>query len=256
MNIVAIIQARMTSSRLPGKVLADIEGVPMLGRVVERVRRSRLVFSVVVASTDRREDDPVAAWCASAGVVVFRGSETDVLGRFVGAAARAGADVIIRITADCPLLDALVLDRTIEELVDHPGTDYASNVIERSYPRGLDVEVFTREALARMDRLGGSAASREHVTVPVRLEHPNAFMVRHVRHPVDDSDLRWTVDTSEDLEFVRLVYRALGLGERPVRHPAIVAWCRSNERWARRDEPAHTWDPSREGSAPTTGEIR
>ena len=256
MNIVAVIQARMTSSRLPGKVLADIEGAPMLARVVERVRRSRLVTAVVVACTDRDEDDPVAGWAASAGLPVFRGSEDDVLGRFVGAANRAGADVIIRITADCPLIDPEVLDRAIEELTDHPGADYTSNVIERSYPRGLDVEVFTREALARMDRLGRSAASREHVTIPVRLEHPGAFVVRHVRHPVDDSDLRWTVDTLEDLEWVRLVYRALGLAERPVKYATIVSWCRSNEAWARRDEVGHTWDPSREPRAPVTGEAR
>lgn len=256
MNIVAIVQARMTSTRLPRKVLVDIEGAPMLSRVVERIRRSRRVSGVVVACTDRRDDDPVAAWCASAGVPIFRGSETDVLGRYAGAAARFGADVIIRITADCPLLDAEVLDRAVDELIDHPGTDYASNVIERSYPRGLDVEVFTREALARMDRLGRSAASREHVTIPVRLEYPEAFVVRHVRHPVDDSDLRWTVDTADDLEFVRLVYRALGLGERLVRYPAIVTWCRRNETWARRDEPGHTWDPGRDHPAPATGERR
>lgn len=256
MNIVAVIQARMTSSRLPGKVLADIEGAPMVARVVDRVRRSRLVTEVVVACTDRHEDDPIAAWAAGSGVTLFRGSEDDVLGRFVGAANRAGADVIIRVTADCPLIDPEVLDRAIEELTDHPGTDYASNVIERSYPRGLDVEVFTREALARMDRLGRSAAAREHVTVPVRLERPDAFTVRNVRHAVDDSDLRWTVDTPEDLEWVRLVYRALGLGDRVVKYGAVVSWCRSNEAWARRDEPGHTWDPSRERSAPVTGEAR
>ena len=256
MNIVAVIQARMTSTRLPGKVLADLEGAPMIARVVERVRRSRLLSGVVVACTDRADDDPIAAWCAGAGVTVFRGSETDVLARFVGAANRVGADVIVRITADCPLIDAEVLDRVVEELIEHPGTDYASNVVERSYPRGLDVEAFTREALARMDRLGYSAASREHVTIPVRLERPGEFAVRHVRHPVDDSDLRWTVDTAEDLEWVRAVYRALGLGDRPVRHAAVVTWCRSNEGWARRDEPGHTWDPSRERALPATGEQR
>lgn len=256
MNIVAVIQARMTSSRLPGKVLADLDGAPMLARVVERVRRARLVTAVVVACTERPDDDPVAAWGRAAGVPVFRGSEADVLARFVGAAAMTDADVVVRITADCPLIDPDVLDRVIEELLDHPGTDYASNVMERSYPRGLDVEAFTRVALARMDRLGRSAAAREHVTIPVRLEHPDQFRVRHLRHPVDDSDLRWTVDTPDDLEWARGVYRALGLGERRMNHTAIAAWCRSNEGWARRDEPGHTWDPRHERALPATGDAR
>lgn len=243
MTTVAIVQARMTSSRLPGKVLADVAGRPMLARVVERARAARSLDRVVVAATDRPADDPVADWCAAAGVDCFRGDETDVLGRFAGAARAFGADVVVRLTADCPLLDPAVIDRVVGELLDHPGTDYASNVTARSYPRGLDVEAFTAAALGRMDQLGRSAAAREHVTVPVRLERPDAFAVRQVRSPEDDSDLRWTVDTAADLEFVRLVYQHFGPGRTDYRD--LVRWCRDHPDWIRHDEAGHTWDPSR-----------
>src|SRR5690606_23289058 len=130
-----------------------------------------------------------------------------------------------------------VIDETIAVL-DGPGGpfDYAANVLERSYPRGLDTEVFTREALDRMDRLGTSAAAREHVTIPARLEAPDAFRVRSVRAAEDASDLRWTVDTAEDLAFVRRVYDALELGERIGSYREIVAWCRADESQMRRDQ--------------------
>lgn len=246
MNVVAVIQARMGSTRLPGKVLADVAGAPMLDRVIDRVRRAGWVDAVWVAGSAKRADDPIAARCRAIGVPMFRGPEEDVLGRFVGTAERARADVVVRLTADCPLLDPEVIDRVVAEVIDHPATDYASNVTERSYPRGLDVEAFTREALIRMDQLGRSPAAREHVTIPVRLEHPEAFHCRSVGSPDDDSDLRWTVDTAEDLEFVRLVYRTLGLADRAWSYRELVAWCRANPAAARPDR-GTTWDPSRSG---------
>ncbi len=244
MNVVAVIQARMGSTRLPGKVLADLAGVPMLARVIERVRRARRVDAVWVACSDARADDPIAALALRVGAPVYRGSETDVLGRFVGAADAAAADLVVRLTADCPLLDGAVIDRIVDELLTHPGTDYASNVTERSYPRGLDVEVFTREALTRMDRLGRSPEAREHVTVVARLEHRAAFACRSVRSDTDESDLRWTVDTPDDLAWVKNVYQTLGLAGRPDSYSELVAWCRANPERSRHDE-ATTWDPSR-----------
>ncbi len=244
MNVVAVIQARMGSTRLPGKVLADLVGAPMLDRVIERVRLAARVDVVWVACSDARADDPIAARALSLRAPVFRGSEQDVLGRFVGAADAAGADLIVRLTADCPLLDGAVIDRVVDEILADPGTDYASNVTERSYPRGLDVEAFTREALTRMDRLGRSTEAREHVTVVARLEHRAAFRCRSVRSETNDSDLRWTVDTEDDLAWVRLVYQTLGLAGRPGSYRELVAWCRAHPQWARRDEDT-TWDPSR-----------
>ena len=248
---VAIIQARMTSTRLPGKVLADLGGEPMLARVVARVRAARRVDQVWVACTERPEDDPVVRWCEDRSIPVWRGSETDVLGRYLAAARAAGAEVVVRITADCPLLDPEVIDRVVLEVTSQRA-DYAANVLERSYPRGLDVEAFTIEALERMDRLGTSAASREHVTIPVRLEHPDAFTVRSIRADVDDSDLRWTVDTPEDLAFVRDMYRALALDHRIPPYRELVRWSRTHQNRIRRDEPGHTWDPSRESRPAAT----
>jgi spore coat polysaccharide biosynthesis protein SpsF (cytidylyltransferase family) len=246
MNVVAIVQARMTSTRLPGKVLVDLAGAPMLERVVQRAADASLVDGVVVACSDRPADDPIAAWCARAGVTAFRASESDVLGRFVGAATAAGADLVVRLTADCPFLDPAVIDLVVGALIADPQLDYAANVLERSFPRGLDVEAFTRDALGRMDRLGRSPASREHVTIGPRLEHPEAFRCRSIRAEHDDSDLRWTVDTPVDLEFARAAYRAAPLGDGDYR--PLVRWCRLHPEVARRDD-QETWDPSRAARA-------
>lgn len=246
MTVVAIVQARMTSTRLPGKVLADVAGAPMLARVVERAQAARRVDAVWVACTDRPEDDAIAAWCRDRGVPCFRGSESDVLGRYRAAAVAAGADVIVRLTADCPLLDPAVIDRVVVALTEeHPAVDYAANVLERSYPRGLDVEAFTAVALERLDRLGTSVAAREHVTVGARLEHPEAFRCRSIRGAADDSDLRWTVDSPDDLASVRSLYQHLDLGNRMVPYEDVVRWCRAHPETARSDEPGHTWDPTR-----------
>jgi spore coat polysaccharide biosynthesis protein SpsF len=129
-------------------------------------------------------------------------------------------------------------------------------VLERSFPRGLDVEVFTRAALDRMDRHGRSLASREHVTVVARQERPEAFVRISIQADRDDSDLRWTVDTPADLGFVRLVYRSMGLGERIAPYEEVVRWCRDNESVARRDDHGETWDPSRVARAAPGGKDR
>jgi spore coat polysaccharide biosynthesis protein SpsF (cytidylyltransferase family) len=247
-NVVAIVQARMTSTRLPGKVLADLGGAPMLARVVSRAAAASLVDQVVVACSDRPTDDPIAAWCRRGSVPVFRGSETDVLARFVGAAAATHADLVVRLTADCPFLDPAVIDLVVGELIADPELDYAANVLERSFPRGLDVEAFTRDALSRMDRLGRSPAAREHVTIGPRLEHLEAFRSRSVRADRNDSDLRWTVDTPLDLEFARAAYSAGPIEDGDYR--ALVKWCRLHPELTRRDD-HETWDPTRAAKAET-----
>ncbi len=246
MNVVAIVQARMGSTRLPGKVLADLEGTPMLARVVTRAAAASLVDVVMVATGDGSSDDPIGAWCAGAGIPLFRGSETDVLGRFVGAAAFAKADLVVRLTADCPFLDPAVIDLVAGELVAGLDVDYAANVLERSFPRGLDVEAFTMAALDRMNRLGRSSAAREHVTLGPRLEHLEAFRSRSVRADRDDSDLRWTVDTAPDLEFARAAYRSAPLADGDYRE--LVRWCRLHPELVPRDL-RQTWDPSRAAPA-------
>src|SRR5262249_11824467 len=147
---VAIVQARMGSSRLPGKIVVDLAGKPMLVRQIDRMREATRIDEIVIATTDRAIDDPIVALGAKEGVPVFRGSENAVLSRSVGAARAHRAHIVVRITADCPLLFGAVIDRVIEQLVTD-AADYASNTIERTYPRGLDTEALTAETLFRID---------------------------------------------------------------------------------------------------------
>lgn len=207
MRRVVIVQARMTSTRLPGKTLMDLAGKPMLARQLERLERCRAADAIVVACTERKEDDPIAALAKAEGVACFRGSEDDVLSRYAGAAREAKADVIGRVTADCPLIDPEVVDRVLSAV---DGVDYASNVLKRTYPRGLDAEALTREALERIDELARSKPAREHVTYFLLKEKPELFKTRSVEDDEDNSDLRWTVDTADDLKMVRTVYDGLG----------------------------------------------
>ena len=207
MSVVAIVQARMGASRLPGKVLEDIAGEPMLVRVVDRVRAAKKVDDVVVATSDRPADDAVAALCKARGVTCFRGHETDVLDRFYRAAESAKATTVVRITADCPLMDPAVIDKVVSASTD---VDYAANVLRYTYPDGLDVEVFTFASLARAWNEATDPVAREHVTPYIRTS--GKFKVRGVENDVDLSkkNYRWTVDEPADLTFVRAVYDRLG----------------------------------------------
>ena len=209
---IAIVQARMNSSRLPGKVLLDIEGQTMLARVVQRVRRSRLVDEVVVATTVKPADDAVAEAAESLGVRATRGSEEDVLGRFHDAAESLDAGVIVRICADSPFVDPDVCDQAIASYRSaEPPVDYASNKLQPSFPLGLDVEVFSRGALDRAWREATESFQRSHVTVYM-YDNPAAFRLAPVTTDIDRHAWRWTVDTPEDLEFARRVYARLGGG--------------------------------------------
>jgi glutamate-1-semialdehyde 2,1-aminomutase/spore coat polysaccharide biosynthesis protein SpsF len=204
--ILAIIQARMGSSRFPGKTLADLAGRPMLSRVVERVSQSRAINKVVVATSIAAGDDPIAELCAKEGVPCFRGSEDDVLDRFYGAAKEHGADVVVRITADCPLIDAAVIDCVVERF-QGSNCDYASNVLHYTYPDGLDTEVFSMAALAEAWREAKKPSEREHVTPYLRWGRGRVVNVES-EIPLPRGHHRWTVDHREDLEFVREVYSA------------------------------------------------
>jgi len=208
MHVVAIIQARMGSTRLPGKVLLDLEGDTVLARVVTRMRRARLVNEVAVATSVNMIDDVIEEECHRLQTVVFRGSESDVLDRYYRAAEKIGADIVLRITADCPLIDPEVCDLTVRACLEN-GPDYASNTLERTYPRGLDVEVFSRSALSRAWQAAEDACSREHVT-PYIYQHPEQFNLLSVKAEQDNSQHRWTLDTKEDLVFLRRVYKLLG----------------------------------------------
>lgn len=207
-RIVAIIQARMGSTRLPGKVLADVAGRTMLARVVRRVRRAGRLDEVVVATTTAAGDEPVVEHCQRLGVACFRGQEDDVLDRYYRAATAHAADAVVRITSDCPLIDPEVIDRVVGAFLDRQ-PDYASNTLRRTWPRGLDTEVTTTAALSRAWREAAEPYQRVHVT-PYLYQHPEHFTLLAVTGEEDLSAGRWTVDTGEDLDFVRAVCERMG----------------------------------------------
>lgn len=208
MRVVAIIQARMGSTRLPGKVLEDLGGRTMLARVVRRTRRSAALDEVVVATSTSVQDDPIVAECRRLGIGCFRGSEADVLDRYFRAAEACRAGTVVRITSDCPLIDWGVIDRVVSAFQQHQ-PDYASNTLVRTYPRGLDTEVVALEALARAWSEAREPYQRVHVT-PYLYQHPELFRPLPVTGEQDASGSRWTVDTAEDLQFVRTVYERFG----------------------------------------------
>lgn len=211
MTVVAVVQARTGSTRLPGKVLLDLAGEPMLVRHVERVRRARTVDRVVVATTTEPADDAIVSLCAKWGWECFRGSEMDVLDRYYRTALALRADVVVRVTSDCPLIDPDVADRVVREFLERqPGVDYASNTLpRRTFPRGLDTEVMRFDALQRAWREDANPASREHVT-PYIYGSAGRFRLHGVTDADDHSALRWTVDTPEDLALVRRIFDHFG----------------------------------------------
>lgn len=211
MKVVAIIQARMGSTRLPGKVLLDLAGEPMLARVVHRTWRARTLDEVVVATTDRPADDAIAQLCLERGWPCFRGSEADVLDRYYQAAVAHRADIVVRITADCPLIEPEIVDRVVQEFLDRqPEVDYGCNILpRRTFPRGLDTEVVRSDVLERVWRAEFDPAWCEHVTLYIR-RNPDLFRIHGIVNDVDYSHMRWTTDTPEDLTFVRQIYAHFG----------------------------------------------
>ena len=195
----------MGSTRLPGKALADLGGRPILEHLVRRVRRAKTIDELIVATTDRPADDAIASLCGRLGIRCYRGDEDDVLRRFLGAIEGTHADVVVRITADCPLVDPAVIDLVVLGLA-RANADYASNGLERSWPRGFDAEAFRADALRVADKLARAPHEREHVT-PAIYEHPERFRLVNVLAPpgARAPELRVCVDTAEDLEAVRRI---------------------------------------------------
>ena len=209
-KVVAFVQARMSSRRLPGKVLAPIVGEPMLARVLSRACRARTVAETWVLTSEDESDDPIENLCEERGILRFRGSLDDLLDRFVQAAQVADPEIIVRITADCPLVDPGVIDRTVEALMSEPKVVYAATRMpeQRTFPIGIDVEVFRREALERAAAVALDAYQREHVT-PWFYDGSQADPIVHVQAERDLGGHRWTVDTPEDLAFIRALWPKL-----------------------------------------------
>lgn len=208
-KIAAIIQARMAASRLPGKVLKTLGHLPVLGWMIVRTRRSEFINEVIVATTTDPSDDSVADYCREQGVPVTRGSMHDVLDRYYQAAKAHHADVIVRLTADCPFIDPDMLDDNLRAFLSaEPKLDFAANRLpppyERTVPIGLDAEYCWFDGLETVWKEATEKHQREHV-MPYFYEHPERFNIRHLTHEPDLGHLRWTVDTPEDLKLLRAI---------------------------------------------------
>lgn len=206
MTTVAIVQARMGSSRLPGKSLMILNGQPVLHRVLHRLGNCRFLDRIIVATTLLGEDDQIEA-LAGNDFAVYRGSTGDVLDRYYQAAVITKADVIVRITADCPLIDPGLVDQAISTRLRHDA-DFCSNTLLRTFPKGLDVEVMTRPVLEHLWRTAHEARYREHVTLAI-YEDPGKYRTAVLRADADYSRLRWTLDTPADFEMLQSVFRHL-----------------------------------------------
>jgi spore coat polysaccharide biosynthesis protein SpsF len=224
--ILAVLQARMTSTRLPGKVLMPLAGAPMIVRQIERVLRSRRIDRLVVATSANPSDDVLEKAVRREGIAVHRGPLDNVLERFVGALDAYPADHVVRLTADCPLADPVVIDETIEAHLE-TGADYATNTPPHPmFPKGLDVEVMTAACLRRAASVATSDEEREHVTWGIHTR-PGDWRIAYHSQPVDEGEVRWTVDRPDDYAFVGAVYDALYARDRAFSSDAVRAFVRS-----------------------------
>lgn len=204
MSIVAIIQARLGSSRLPGKVMKDIEGNPVIKIVIDRLSNSKLIDKIVVATSNESKDDPLAEYLKELGISIFRGSENNVLSRYYEASIKYKASSIVRITADCPIIDPNIVDMVIQKFLDKEA-DYCSNIFPRSYPQGLDTEIFTKAALKKTYLEAKTYYDKEHVTPYIR--NSEKFKVINLLNDKDASNHRWTLDYEEDLRLLKIIFK-------------------------------------------------
>lgn len=207
-TIMAIFQARIGSQRRPGKTMADICGKPLLEHIIERVKHCKLIEGIIVATTEKPQDDIIVELCDKLGIKTFRGSEKDVLDRYYQCSKKFSVDIIVRITADDPFKEPAVIDRAIQIVLSDPSIDYVSNTLKPTYPEGIDIELFTFQALEKAWKEALRPSEREHVT-PYIHNHPDIFSLYNFENDKDLSGLRWTLDMEADLQFTREVYKRL-----------------------------------------------
>lgn len=199
----------MGSTRLPGKVLKKVLGKPLLEYQIERIRHATLIDDIVIATTTKEADKPIVNLCKKLSILYYRGSEEDVLSRYYEAALKFEADVVVRLTSDCPLIDPIVIDHVIRTFLNEKDKlDYVSNTIERTFPRGMDTEVFSFNALEKAFTCAKQSSFREHVT-PFIYKNPNDFRLKNVKLNEDYSNYRLTVDTIEDFNLIKRVLASL-----------------------------------------------
>lgn len=231
MKIVAIIQARMGSTRLPGKVMKQLCGKTVLAHVITRVKACSLVDEVVVATTTSSTDDVIVAEAEKYGAKSFRGSEANVLERYYLAAKEYQAEVVVRVTSDCPLFDFEVLTAMLkyfqEETDEGLQIDYLSNCLNRSYPRGLEAEIFTFNVLEKTWQEARQNYEIEHVT-PYIYEHPELFSLHNQTNDDDLSDYRWTLDTEDDWKLIETIYRRLYTESKVFTTDEVILFLQSN----------------------------
>lgn len=204
-----IVQARMGSTRLPGKILKPIMGRPMMDYLLERVQGIQIPHSLIIATTTNPQDDAIESFAKQKSILVFRGSEEDVLDRYYQTCCMYPADIIVRITGDCPLIDPAIIKRGIAIMQENSKKlDYVSNVLQRTFPRGMDVEVLTSDALKTAAKEASSTYDREHVT-PFLYRQPERFHLANFTHTPDISNYRLTVDTAEDFVLISKIFEAL-----------------------------------------------
>lgn len=203
------VQARMGSTRLPGKVMKTVLGKPLLAFLIERLKQCQEANAFAILTTTSPADEEIVSLCRDLHVLCYRGEEDNVLARYYHVALKRRPDAVVRITADCPLIDPEVIDLIIQTYRnDYPNLDYLSNSLERTYPRGLDVEIFSFEALERTFKEAHALEEKEHVT-PYMYTHPEKFRLKNLALNTSLANYRWTVDTKEDFELIRLILENL-----------------------------------------------
>ncbi|MGJ9459586.1 cytidylyltransferase domain-containing protein [Oceanobacillus sp. CF4.6] len=231
MKVVAIIQARMGSTRLPGKILKKVLDKPLLEYQIERVKRSKLIDEIVIATTTNEIEQPIVDFCNEFSILYYRGSEDDVLSRYFEAAKEYSADVVVRLTSDCPIIDPAVIDSVIGYYKNNNSDyDYVSNTLKRTYPRGYDTEVFSFRTLENAYINAREIFEREHVT-PYIYQQTNLFRIDQVLNESDNSNCRFTVDTKEDFLLIEKILTSLYKVNNTFSHNDVMELLDKNKEW-------------------------
>ncbi|WP_085992721.1 cytidylyltransferase domain-containing protein [Oceanobacillus senegalensis] len=230
MKVVAIIQARMGSTRLPGKTLKPVLEKPLLAYQLERVQNSQYLDEVLVATTNKRIDNQIISLCQSLKVAYFRGPEDDVLKRYYLAAKQVKADIVIRLTADCPLIDPSQIDTIVKYFLDNQKLQYVSNTLNRTFPRGMDIEVFSFQILKEAHEKAKTKKEREHVTIYMT-KILKSFQIYNVTYRKDYSHYRWTVDTMDDFILIKKIVEELYPKKQHFTLEDIIQLMEKNSNW-------------------------
>lgn len=209
-NKIAIVQARSGSTRLPGKIFKTLAGKPMIWHIVDRLSHAKMLDKIIIATTTLFEDDLVEQFCNINNISFYRGSSNDVLSRYYETAKIYNADIVIRVTSDCPVIDPVIIDAMLMQFIQEDHIDYLSNTLDRTFPRGLDAEIFTFATLEKTFKETKLDYEQEHVT-PYIYHNPDKFNIKNYANETDLSSYRWTVDTAEDFRLIEEIYSCLYL---------------------------------------------